>query len=72
MTTSRPYLSAAVRRGLNAIGAGMLDAACPDQAAAIAWARALSESLSAPQAPGRQVSRARAATSKHELRINHD
>lgn len=70
MTPSRPYFSAAVRRGLNAIGAGMLDASCPDQAAAIAWARALSESLSTPQSQGRRAQRARAAAPKHERRIN--
>lgn len=71
VTTPRLFLSASVRRGLEAIGAGMLDHACPDQRAAIAWARALSEGLSAPQSRGRQVPRARAAASQHERRINH-
>lgn len=67
MTTPRLFLSAAVRRGLDAIGAGMLDHACPDQRAAIAWARGLSESITAQ---GRRVSRVNAASSKRERQIN--
>lgn len=70
MTTPRLFLSASVRRGLEAIGAGMLDHACPDQAAAIAWARGLSESLTAPAAQGRRVSRANAALAQRERQIN--
>lgn len=64
MTTSRPYLSTAVRRGLESIGAGMLDTACPDQAAAIAWAKAVSDALPPPKATpqARRTVKANAAT----------
>lgn len=70
MTTPRLFLSAAVRRGLDAIGAGMLDHACPDQRAAIAWARGLSESITAQAAQGRRVSRVNTTSSKRERQIN--
>lgn len=70
--TSRRHLSAAVRRGLEAIGAGMLDHACPDQAAAIEWARHLSETLATAEArqPLRTIHRPRAAA-KPERQINN-